>query len=326
MADLALDPGQRVLHLIGHGHRVGVRRLEDAETDAGLAVGAGDRVRRDGAQVHGPQLADRGRLAGGRSGGARGRARRSRSGARAGARGRADRDRRDLADVRDRPRHLDRDHRPVAADGADRLRRAGLLDRRHHLGGRQPARRQPGGVEDHVDLLGRRARDVGGRHPGQALQLGQRDRAQLRRQVRLLLVGGDRVLQDRQRVRREGLDGRRLGRLGQGGADAVDRLHDVLARGPRVRAVLQLDDDERGALAGDGRDGVHAVEALHRVRHGHRDVAVDGVRRRARLRRDQDERRQRDVGQEVLRDPGGREGAGPEQEHDGQEHDGAQAE
>ena len=130
------------------------------------------------------------------------------------------------------------------------------------------------------------------------------------------VLGRERERDDRLRGRVELLHDRRLDVLRQLAADLVDLGADVLRGQVAVALELELDDDGEtpsSELRGDAVDALHRVE---RLLHPPRHLALDRLRRRARVDGLHHHHRDVDVGKLVDRQPA----VAEEAQHDQAEH------
>ena len=131
-------------------------------------------------------------------------------------------------------------------------------------------------------------------------------------------VAGDAVENDRERAEAEFHD-QRLARLfGQVLLVEADLVADVLGGEVEVGAPFELDADDRDALGRLRRDLLDPVDRAHDLLEGPGQDVLDVLGRGARIGRDDRDRRELEVREEVEAQPGERDGAQDDQ--DGRHH------
>ena len=165
---------------------------------------------------------------------------------------------------------------------------------------RQAVRLEPRAIDDHLDLALRLADQVHRADARHVLEpplhelvgdVGRGARRQRRR------VHRDR--HDRHRAGIDALDDRLVDLARQLAADRRHLAADVLRRVQRRHADVELHDDVRQAFLRRRLDVAHALDGVDRFLDQLRHVALDGLRRRARVARRDGDDRELDVGKLV---------------------------
>ena len=131
-------------------------------------------------------------------------------------------------------------------------------------------------------------------------------------------VAGDAVEDDRERAEAELHDQRLAGLLREVLFVEADLIADVLGGEVEVGAPLELDADDRDALGRLRRDLLDPVDRADDLFEGPGQDVLDVLGRGARVGRDDGDRREFEVGEEVQPQPG--EGDGAQDDQDGRHH------